>query len=192
MRAPRAASADLTPIRRPYKPAGADRFGRVRAVSTGGVLSVRTPPAAHEASSRSAALTMPKRSLTAGKGHTLRPVGFDVAADAYSRFMGRYSIPLAPRFADFAGIASGQSVLDVGCGPGALTAELVTRVGASSVSAVDPSSPFVEAVRERHRGVRVQRGRGRALPFAEGQFDAALAQLVVHFMADPVAGGLAA
>jgi len=100
---------------------------------------------------------MPKRSLTAGKGHTLRPVGFDVAADAYSRFMGRYSIPLAPRFADFAGIASGQSVLDVGCGPGALTAELVTRVGASSVSAVDPSSPFVEAVRERHRGVRVQR-----------------------------------
>jgi trans-aconitate methyltransferase len=49
-------------------------------------------------------------------------VSFTVAADAYDRFMGRYSAPLAPRFADFAGVAAGQRALDVGCGPGALTA----------------------------------------------------------------------
>ena len=111
---------------------------------------------------------------------------FAVAADAYDRFMGRYSVPLAPLFADFAG-AEGR-VLDVGCGPGALTAELVQRLSEDAVSAVDPSQPFVDAVRERHPGVTVERAAAEELPFAEREFDAALAQLVVHFMTNPVAG----
>jgi SAM-dependent methyltransferase len=115
-------------------------------------------------------------------------VSFAVAADAYDRFMGRYSVPLAPRFADFARLASGQHVLDVGCGPGALTAELVRRLGPTAVTAVDPSEPFVAAVRERHPGVVVQRSAAEELPFPDHAFDAALAQLVVHFMTDPVAG----
>jgi SAM-dependent methyltransferase len=102
--------------------------------------------------------------------------------------MGRYSVPLAPRLADFAGVAAGQRVLDVGCGPGALTAELATRLGSDAVSAVDPSEPFVAAARERHPGVSVQRAAAEELPFEDQAFDAALAQLVVHFMADPVVG----
>ena len=115
-------------------------------------------------------------------------MSFAVAADAYDRFMGRYSALLAPPFADLAGVGSRQRVLDVGCGPGALTSELVERVGASEVSAVDPSEQFVAAARERHPGVDVRRAAAEELPFAEGEFDAALAQLVVHFMADPVRG----
>jgi SAM-dependent methyltransferase len=113
---------------------------------------------------------------------------FTVAAEAYDRFMGRYSMPLAPLMADLAGIVPGQRVLDVGCGPGALTAELVRRVGPAAVAAVDPSEPFVAAARERHPGVAVRLGPAERLPFEEGEFDAALAQLVVHFMADPVSG----
>jgi ubiquinone/menaquinone biosynthesis C-methylase UbiE len=113
---------------------------------------------------------------------------FFVAADAYDRFMGRYSSLLAAQLADFAGVGSGQHVLDVGCGPGALTSELVERLGASSVVAVDPSEPFVVAARERHPGVDVRQAAAEELPFADGEFDAALAQLVVHFMADPVRG----
>jgi ubiquinone/menaquinone biosynthesis C-methylase UbiE len=115
-------------------------------------------------------------------------VTFAVEADAYDRFMGRYSALLAPEFADFANVGSGKRVVDVGCGPGALTSELVERLGASAVSAVDPSEQFVAAARERHPGVDVQRAPAEELPFAEGEFDAALAQLVVHFMADPVRG----
>jgi ubiquinone/menaquinone biosynthesis C-methylase UbiE len=115
-------------------------------------------------------------------------VTFAVAADAYDRFMGRYSALLAPQFADFAGVASGQRVLDVGCGPGALTSVLVERLGASNVAAADPSEQFVAAARERHPGVDVQRAAAEELPFADGEFDAALAQLVVHFMSDPVRG----
>jgi SAM-dependent methyltransferase len=115
-------------------------------------------------------------------------MSFTVAAGAYDRFMGRYSVLLAPRFADFAGVAAGQRVLDVGSGPGALTSELVRRVGPAAVSAVDPSEPFVAAARERHRGVHVERASAEQLPFEDQAFDAALAQLVVHFMTDPVGG----
>jgi SAM-dependent methyltransferase len=115
-------------------------------------------------------------------------VGFDVAADAYDRFMGVWSRPLARTFADFAGIEPGMRALDVGSGPGSLTAELVTRLGAGNVAAVDPSETFVAAVAARYPGVGVQRGAAEALPHPDGTFDAALAQLVVHFMTDPVAG----
>jgi ubiquinone/menaquinone biosynthesis C-methylase UbiE len=91
-------------------------------------------------------------------------VSFAVSADAYDRFMGRFSIHLAPVFADFAGVVAGQRVLDVGCGPGALTAELVGRVGAGLVTAADPSEPFVEAIRERHPDVTVHRAPAEHLP----------------------------
>jgi SAM-dependent methyltransferase len=115
-------------------------------------------------------------------------VSFAVAADSYDRFMGRYSMPLAAAFADFAGVAPPQRALDVGCGPGALTTELVKRLGAHSVTAVDPSEPFVGAAQERHPDVEVRLAAAEELPFADDRFDAALAQLVVHFMGDPVAG----
>jgi ubiquinone/menaquinone biosynthesis C-methylase UbiE len=111
-------------------------------------------------------------------------------AEAYDRFMGRFSVQLAPQLADFAGVTTGQRVLDVGCGPGALTGELVRRVGPESVSAIDPSERFVDAARLRHPGVSVQRSVAEALPFPDGMFDVALAQLVVQFLEDPL-GGLA-
>jgi SAM-dependent methyltransferase len=115
-------------------------------------------------------------------------MSFSVAAHDYDRFMGRYSVPLAERFANFAGVATGGTALDVGCGPGALTRELVDRLGPDAVSAVDPSESFVAAVTERLPGVTVQRAAAEQLPFPDGRFDAALAQLVVHFMSDPDAG----
>jgi len=115
-------------------------------------------------------------------------VSFTVPAEAYDRFMGRYSIPLAPRFAALADVVVGQRVLDVGCGPGALTTELVRLLGPAAVTAVDPSEPFVAVARERHPGVSVERASAEHLPLPDDAFDAALAQLVVHFMADPVTG----
>ena len=113
---------------------------------------------------------------------------FDVAADAYARFMGRYADPLAALFADWAGVRPGQRALDVGCGPGALTAELVSRLGAEAVAAIDPSAPFVAATTTRFPEVDVRTGVAEDLPFPDATFDIALAQLVVHFMDDPVAG----
>jgi SAM-dependent methyltransferase len=115
-------------------------------------------------------------------------MSFDVAAGAYGRFMGRYSEPLADSFVEVAGLSAGQRALDVGCGTGALTARLVERLGADHVAAIDPSAPFVATVGERFPGIDVRRGTAEDLPYPDGTFDAALAQLVVHFMDDPVAG----
>lgn len=117
----------------------------------------------------------------------------DVPADAYDRFMGRYSTLLAPLFVDFAGLVEaptrdGARVLDVGCGTGALTAELAIRFGQESIAAVDPSPPFVQAVRERYPRVDVREASAEELPFTDASFNAVLAQLVVHFLSDPAAG----
>jgi SAM-dependent methyltransferase len=115
-------------------------------------------------------------------------VSFDVAAEAYDGFMGRFTRLLSAQMADLASVRAGQRVLDVGCGTGALTGELVGRLGPSAVAATDPSEPFVAATRVRHPGVDVRQAPAESLPFAEKSFDAALAQQVVHFMRDPTAG----
>jgi SAM-dependent methyltransferase len=115
-------------------------------------------------------------------------MSFEVGADAYGRFMGRYSQPLARAFVQLAGVEPGGTALDVGCGAGALTAELVTLLGAAAVSAVDPSEPFVAAMRSRFPDVDVRLSGGEELPYPDGSFDFTLASLVVSFMTDPVAG----
>ena len=111
---------------------------------------------------------------------------FRLSGDAYDSFMGRYSRPLATVFADFVGVAPGQRALDVGCGPGALTGVLVDRLGADHVAAFDPSDQFVEACRSANPGVDVRAGRAEAVPFGDASFDVAAAQLVLHFVSDPV------
>jgi SAM-dependent methyltransferase len=115
-------------------------------------------------------------------------VSFDVSAEAYGAFMGRFSEPLAALFLDLARVGEGDRALDVGCGTGAVTARLVERLGPAAVAAVDPSPSFVDAVVDRCPGVDVRRAPAEKLPFADASFDASLAQLVVHFMARPVVG----
>lgn len=110
---------------------------------------------------------------------------FLTSGNAYDGFMGRYSQPLAMVFADAVGVAPGQSALDVGCGPGALTSVLVDLLGADSVFACDPSAPFVTECATRFAGVDVRLGRAEELPFEDARFDIALAQLVLHFVSDP-------
>jgi len=116
-------------------------------------------------------------------------MSFDVSGNAYDRFMGRYSRELAPAFADLARVEAGQRVLDVGCGSGVLTEELAGRLGADHVAGADPS-PLLEACADRVPGADLKRAGAEQLPWPDDSFDAALAQLVVHFM-DDVEGGIA-
>jgi SAM-dependent methyltransferase len=106
---------------------------------------------------------------------------FRVGGDAYDDFMGRYSVRLAPLFADFAGVDGGR-ILDVGAGTGALTAELLAR--GADVVAAEPSPEFCAELRERFPAIDVRETPAEQLPFADGSFAAALAQLVVAFMED--------
>ena len=113
---------------------------------------------------------------------------FHATAAAYDRHIGRYSGDLARSLVDTVGPRPGDRALDVGCGPGALTAELVRRLGADHVAAVDPSPSFVAACAQRLPGVDVRQAAAEALPFADGSVTHAFSQLVVNFMSDAPAG----
>ena len=113
---------------------------------------------------------------------------FTIAARVYDRFVGRYAPALGRELIAYAGVRPGDRAVDVGCGPGALTTELVTLLGAPSVAAAEPSEPFAAACRSRLPEVRVEVAGAEALPFESGSFDHALAQLVVNFMKDARAG----
>jgi SAM-dependent methyltransferase len=113
---------------------------------------------------------------------------FRASAAAYDRHVGRYGPGLASALIDHGEVEPGMRALDVGCGPGALTAALAERLGVRNVCGADPSEPFVEACRARLPGVEVVVAAAESLPFADGSFDAALSQLVVNFMRDPEAG----
>lgn len=110
---------------------------------------------------------------------------FAVTGQTYDSYMGRYSVALAEPFADAAGVSAGDTALDVGCGPGALTGVLVPRLGPNAVYACDPSPPFRDACAARHPGVVVELGRAESIPFEDNIVDHALAQLVLHFVSDP-------
>lgn len=113
---------------------------------------------------------------------------FRTSAEAYDRHIGRYGPALARALVGAAKVSAGQRALDVGCGPGALTAVLAELLGADRVAAVDPSEPFVAACAQRLPGVDVRAASAEALPFPGRSFDATLAQLAVNFMDDPPAG----
>jgi SAM-dependent methyltransferase len=115
-------------------------------------------------------------------------MSFEVSTDAYARFMGRFSRPLAAQLVELVGVRRGQTALDVGCGTGALTELLVDELGIDAVQAVDPSESFVAAMRVRWPALDVQRCSAESLPHATASFDRTLASLVVHFMTDPVQG----
>ena len=113
---------------------------------------------------------------------------FRASADAYDRLVGRYSPQLAAELIAFAGVRPGMRALDVGCGPGALTAALARELGPAGVCAAEPSEGFAEACRARVPGAQVVVAGAEALPFGDGEFDATLSQLVVNFVDDAEAG----
>ena len=115
-------------------------------------------------------------------------MSFDVAADAYDAFMGRFSVPLAEKFAEWARLPSDGRALDVGFGTGALTRVLARRFGETEVAGVDPSASFVEAAASQFPWADLRHGTAEALPFDDDLFAATLAELVVHFMTDAAAG----
>jgi SAM-dependent methyltransferase len=110
-------------------------------------------------------------------------------AAAYERFMGRWSVRLAPVFLDAVGMSKPQRVLDLGSGTGNLTRAVAERWPGCEVVGVDPSPPFVEAARQAAADlaprVRFEVAHAEQLPLGDGSVDAALALLVLNFVSDP-------
>jgi ubiquinone/menaquinone biosynthesis C-methylase UbiE len=102
----------------------------------------------------------------------------------YDKLMGRWSRRLALPFIDFAGIARGERILDLGCGTGSLTFALPGAAEVSEVAAIDYSPVFVEEAQRRNTDPRItiSQGDAAAIPFPDDRFDRALALLVLHFV----------
>jgi SAM-dependent methyltransferase len=110
-------------------------------------------------------------------------------AEAYERFMGRWSRRLALPFVKFAGLKDGDRVLDVGSGTGSLAMTVLREAPACRVVGVDPSPTYIVHARTRSGGGRAtfEEGDAQHLRFPDGSFDAALALLVVNFIPDRAA-----
>jgi SAM-dependent methyltransferase len=115
-------------------------------------------------------------------------VTFTPGTEAYARHVGRYGAALSAAHADAAGLETGETALDVGCGPGVLLTDLARRLGPERVAGVDPSEPFVAAARAAVTDADVRLAAAEQVPFPDGSFDIVLSQLVVNFMSDPEAG----
>jgi ubiquinone/menaquinone biosynthesis C-methylase UbiE len=107
-------------------------------------------------------------------------------ADGYEQLMGRWSKMLAPPFIEFAGVADGERILDIGCGNGSLTFALLKAANVSKIMAVDYSPVFVAEVTRLNSDPRimVREADATALPFDDRTFARSLSLLVLHFVPD--------
>ena len=101
---------------------------------------------------------------------------------AYERFMGRWSRALAPLLVEFAEVADGNAVLDVGSGTGALGGAVTAAAATRRTVGVELSESYVAFARACHPGVRFVRGDAEHLPFADGCFDRTLSLLTLNFV----------
>jgi SAM-dependent methyltransferase len=103
----------------------------------------------------------------------------------YERLMGRWSRVVAEDFLNWVDAPKNRRWLDVGCGNGAFTEELIARCAPAAVTAVDPSEDQLDYARTRP-GARMadfRVGDAQKLPFPDHSFDAMA--LVISFLSDP-------
>jgi SAM-dependent methyltransferase len=108
------------------------------------------------------------------------------AADAYERFMGRWSRALAPLLVRFAGVRDGEQILDVGSGTGALADAILSAGAAARVVGIDPAAAYVSYAQSRHADARArfEVGDAQQLRFTDNSFDRTVSLLVLNFIPD--------
>jgi ubiquinone/menaquinone biosynthesis C-methylase UbiE len=116
-----------------------------------------------------------------------RSTHFDEIAGVYDQSLPPHVVEhyLRKRAAFVLGLRSGGSVLDVGCGTGALARRL-TSLG-FDVTGADPSDGMLEVMRARAPEVRAVRAPGSELPFEPDSFDVVLSVATFHHIAEPKA-----
>ena len=107
--------------------------------------------------------------------------------EAYERLMGRWSRLVGETFLDWLDVPNGLRWLDVGCGNGAFTEELIARCAPDTVTAIDPSDDQLAYARTRPgaKPANFRVGDAQKLPFGDGSFDVAIMALVISFLPDP-------
>lgn len=108
------------------------------------------------------------------------------SAEAYERYVGRWSARVAETFVAWLALPPGRDWLDVGCGTGSLSAQVLTTASPATLLGVDPSPAFIAAASGRFGGsaARFAKGRADAIPAGAGTVDAVISGLVMNFVPD--------
>lgn len=119
-------------------------------------------------------------------GTTIR---FDDGA-AYAQYMGAWSQIIGEQFLDWLNLPTQLDWLDVGCGNGAFTEQICTRMQPARLAGIDPSSAQLDYARSRAQlaDALLLEGDAMALPFADDSFDVAVMPLVIFFVPEPQRG----
>ena len=107
--------------------------------------------------------------------------------EAYERLMGRWSRLAGERFLHWLDAPKGLQWLDVGCGNGAFTQEIIACCAPATVMAIDPSNEQLAFARKRP-GAKIAKfevGDAQKLSFGDRTFDVAIMALVLAFLPDP-------
>jgi SAM-dependent methyltransferase len=105
----------------------------------------------------------------------------------YERMMGRWSKLAGRIFLDWLDAPKNLHWIEVGCGNGAFTEELIARTAPRAVDSIDPSEGQLAFARTRPAAKLAQfrLGDAQALPFPDDSFDAAAMALVITFVPNP-------
>lgn len=106
---------------------------------------------------------------------------------AYEPYVGRWSRVVAREFLNWLALPANLRWLDVGCGTGAITQTILALASPRYAIGVDPSSGFVEFMRQQIHDARFcfEVRDARDLQFQDGSFDVAVAGLVLNFVPEP-------
>jgi ubiquinone/menaquinone biosynthesis C-methylase UbiE len=106
---------------------------------------------------------------------------------AYERLMGRWSRRVGEVFIDWLEAQGDLRWLDIGCGTGVFTEQVLRRCSPAALVGIDPSAEQLAFARGRAGlgAVEFHVGDARDLPFLDNSFDMAAMALVIHFVPDP-------
>lgn len=108
------------------------------------------------------------------------------AGDSYDAYMGRWSRQIAPMFVDWLNAERDLDWVEVGCGTGALSAQILERAVPASLVAIDPSAGFIAKARAAIPDPRTTFGLGdaQALALPSASADVVVSALVLNFVPD--------
>lgn len=109
------------------------------------------------------------------------------SGDAYEPYVGRWSRLVAREFLTWLGVAPGSRWLDVGCGTGALSQNVLGVAAPAHVKGMDRSDGYIAHAREQMHDDRIsfEVGDAQALPDETASYDATVSGLVLNFIPQP-------
>lgn len=108
------------------------------------------------------------------------------SGDSYDAYMGRWSRQIAPLFLNWLAPDPSLDWVEVGCGTGALSAEILARTSPRSLRSIDPSAGFIAKASSAIDDPRVSFsvGDAQSLSLPPASADIVVSALVLNFIPD--------